>query len=177
MEITSHLPPVATSQVPLEKLAGSKSVSESDKVAEMSRQFEAVLVRQILTDAQKPTFKSKLNPENTATSIHRDMMVNTMADQITHSGGLGLSQQLRRDLGRQAKLASAGHLKPTTATTGHPAGAHAAVAHSAAAHSAAIHPTAMHPVTVHPTSVHPAPLHPTTASPASALPRLPRWKL
>ncbi|HTH47735.1 MAG TPA: rod-binding protein [Candidatus Limnocylindria bacterium] len=104
MEITSQLPRVDPTQMPLDKLAVSRTVSEEGKVAELSRQFEAVLVRQILTEAQKPTFKSKLTPENTATSIHRDMLVNTMADQISHAGGLGLAHQLQRDLGRQAKL-------------------------------------------------------------------------
>ena len=127
MKITSQLPQVDTAQMPLEKLAGSKAVSEEGKVAELSRQFEAVLVRQILTEAQKPTFKSKLTPENTATSIHRDMMVNTMSDQITHSGGLGLAQQLQHDLARQTKIQPAAPPDPTPKTGASPTPVHAPV--------------------------------------------------
>ena len=101
--------------MPVERLAGNASVSQKDKVAELSRQFEAVLVRQILNDAQKPLIKSKLNPESTTASIHRDLLVNEMADQITRSGGLGFAHQLQHDLARQTKTEPAAPSQPKPA--------------------------------------------------------------
>ncbi len=106
--------------MPLEQLAGSHAVSQKDKVAELSRQFEAVLVRQILNDAQKPLVKSKYNQESSASSIHRDLTVNEMADQITRSGGLGFARQLQHDLARQTKTEPTDSSPPQPATS-HPA--------------------------------------------------------
>lgn len=180
MEITSHLPRVDPTQMPVEKLAGSKAVSEQDKVAELSRQFEAVLVRQILTEAQKPTIKSKLHTEDTASSIHRDMMVNNMSDQISHAGGLGLAHQLEHDLARQTKVkpaASVASAKSATATTATATTATTATTASTAKTATA---TAASPVT------HRAPAlghdHASGSILAHApkqaytLSRLPRWK-
>lgn len=168
MEITSHLPRVDTTQMPVEKLAGSKAVSEQDKVAELSRQFEAVLVRQILTEAQKPTIKSKLHTEDTASSIHRDMMVNNMSEQISHAGGLGLAHQLEHDLARQTKVnppvASANSTAASMSTpTPAPAPAPAA---SLATHRA---PALGHDQVSASTLAH-------APKPAYTLSRLPRWK-
>ena len=87
--------------VPLDELAGNPRLSEPEKIAEATRQFEAVLLRQILTEAQKPTFKSKYNEESTATGIYRDMSVEQIADAISRSGHLGLGQALRGQLQQQ----------------------------------------------------------------------------
>ena len=48
MEISPLNREVRASELPLERLAGSKEVSQKEKIAEVSRQFEAVLLRQIL---------------------------------------------------------------------------------------------------------------------------------
>ena len=37
----------------MEKLAGNTNLSQEEKIGEVSRQFEAVLLRQILQTAQK----------------------------------------------------------------------------------------------------------------------------
>lgn len=105
MQIHASIPTGQNSEVPLEKLAGSKRLSESEKVAELSRQFEAILVRQIITEAQKPAFKSKYNPQSTIGSIRQDMVANQMADNISKAGGLGLGPQLQSGLNRQAHVA------------------------------------------------------------------------
>ncbi len=117
MEISSQASRVDPAHVPLEQLAGSQVVSQKDKVAELSRQFEAVLVRQILNDAQKPLIKSKYNQESSTSSIHRDLTVNEMAEQITRSGGLGFARQLQQDLARQTKTEPADSSPPQPATS------------------------------------------------------------
>ncbi len=84
-----------------EQVAHSPALSERQKVAEMSRQFEAVLLRQILTEAHKPVFKSSMNLGSGTASVHQDMLINEMANQMTRGGGAGLADQLTKDLARQ----------------------------------------------------------------------------
>ena len=98
MQITHSQPQVKATGLPLEKLAGSTDVSPSDKVAECSRQFEAILVRQIMSSAQKPAFPSKINPPSMAKGIQQDMLSSELADRITRVGGLGFAKQLQHDL-------------------------------------------------------------------------------
>jgi peptidoglycan hydrolase FlgJ len=103
MEVSALQPKVHAADLPLETLAGNHSISESEKVGELSRQFEAVLLRQILASAQKTVFASKMNPESSATAIYRDMVTNQLADSISHSRALGLGDSLAQQLGRQLK--------------------------------------------------------------------------
>lgn len=86
-----------------EQVAGNSVLTESQKVAEMSRQFEAVLLRQILTEAHKPVFKSSMALGSSTAAVHQDMLINEMANQMTRGGGAGLATQLTKDLGRQFK--------------------------------------------------------------------------
>ncbi len=104
MEIASLQRSVKAADLPLEKLVGNSHISETDKVAEASRQFEAVLLRQVLADAQKPVFHSRYNQDSAATGIYRDMVTNQLADAISHSRGLGLGNTLAKQLNRELKL-------------------------------------------------------------------------
>jgi Rod binding domain-containing protein len=89
------------SDLPLEKLAGNQSLSEKEKVAEVSRQFESVLLRQILGAGRKTVFKSKLNQDSMASGIYQDMATNQLADAISRSGSFGLARSLEAQLVRQ----------------------------------------------------------------------------
>ncbi len=86
-----------------EQIADSPVLTERDKLSEMSRQFEAVLLRQILTEAHKPVFKSSMSLGSAASSVHQDLLISEMAKQMTQGPGTGLATQLTRDLGRQFK--------------------------------------------------------------------------
>ena len=81
---------VNPTDLPLEKLATSKALTEEQKTSEMTRQFEAVLLRQILNDAQKPSFKSKYASTGVSSSIYQDLMVNQMADKISSTPRLAV---------------------------------------------------------------------------------------
>src|SRR4051812_27350469 len=106
--IQSQTPKVKPEDIPLEKLATSKALTEKQKTAEMTRQFEAVLLRQILTDAQKPAFKSSLTGgSGVSGSIYQDMMVNQLADKISSARTLGLAQELERQVSHQVHAAGA----------------------------------------------------------------------
>lgn len=103
MELASLQRGVKAAELPLDKLADNAQLSQTDKVAEVSRQFEAVLLRHILGEAQKTVFKSKMNPQSTSTAIYQDMITSQLADQISHSGALGLGRSLERQLQRELK--------------------------------------------------------------------------
>jgi flagellar protein FlgJ len=83
-----------------EALAGNQSLSEHQKIAEASRQFEAMLLRQILAETQKPVFKSEFTDNSTAAGIYQDLATNQMADSLSKSGALGFAQVFDRQLDR-----------------------------------------------------------------------------
>ncbi len=87
--------------VPVEDLARNQNVSEEEKIHELCRQFEAVLLRQILNDAQKTVIKSDLAPKSAAHDIYQDMAVNQLADGISKSGSFGFARSLEQELTRQ----------------------------------------------------------------------------
>lgn len=99
------LPPlnsqVKASVLPFEELAASKNVSDSDKVKEVCKQFEAVLLRQILGEARKTVIPSSGNPDSNTTGIYNDMVNNQMADSISRSGAFGLAKSLQAQLVHQ----------------------------------------------------------------------------
>ncbi|MBL9137176.1 MAG: rod-binding protein [Verrucomicrobiales bacterium] len=87
--------------VPLDQLQRNPRLSEREKVEEAARQFEAVLLRQILTEARKTIIKSDDGSESSSTEIYQDMINQQLADAISQSGSFGLAQSLEGQLTRQ----------------------------------------------------------------------------
>jgi Rod binding domain-containing protein len=109
MEITSTLGPVRAEKLSLEQLASNKGLSEQAKTAEASRQFEAMLLRQILVSANKPVFPSEYAPKSLAGDIYRDMISEQLADRISSARQFGLSGMLEKQLSpAPPKTAAAG---------------------------------------------------------------------
>jgi Rod binding domain-containing protein len=100
MNVVGANPRIEASQLPLESLAGNANISDSDKVAEVSRQFEAVLLRQMLQDIRKPVL-DPAKGDATANGIYNDMINNQMAESISRSGGFGLAKSLTEQLAQQ----------------------------------------------------------------------------
>jgi flagellar protein FlgJ len=93
---------VNAADVAPERLAGNTTLTEQQKIAEASRQFEAILLRQILDSTQKPVIPSKFADNSTAASIYRDMITNQLADSISKSGAFGLAETFEQQLSRPA---------------------------------------------------------------------------
>lgn len=110
MELTplSLVPRPEASELPLERLAASTQVSEAEKVTEMSRQFEAVLLRQILAEATKTVIRSEFSDDSAVGGIYRDMVNNQLAEVISRAGSFGLAQHLQQELHRQLPSDAAG---------------------------------------------------------------------
>jgi Rod binding domain-containing protein len=99
MHIPSHPPHIQASQLPLESLAGNPNISDKDKVAEVSRQFEAVLLRQILQQARKPGMGA--STDSLSSDVYSDMINQQLAQSISRSGAFGLAKSLQGQLAHQ----------------------------------------------------------------------------
>jgi Rod binding domain-containing protein len=103
--------PVNLSEIPIEQLAGNKKLSEAEKVKEVSRQFEAVILRQILSQARKSVFHSSLDGESATSGIYQDMVTNQLAESISRSGDFGLARSLEAQLVNQT-VSKSSHTPP-----------------------------------------------------------------
>ena len=90
--------PVDTSNIPIEDLAGNKNLTEQQKIAEASRQFEAIMLRQILSESQKPVITSEFTDNSTSAGIYQDYITNALADSMSKSGTLGLAKVFEQQL-------------------------------------------------------------------------------
>lgn len=97
--------PIDPSQMPLDALARNPHVSEETKIGEATRQFEAVLLRQILTEARKTVIRSDLEESSSVSAIYDDLINQTLADSISRSGMLGLADLLKRQFARPSTAA------------------------------------------------------------------------
>jgi Rod binding domain-containing protein len=108
LPIQSVQPRVNASELSLEQLTRNVQVSEQDKAKEAARQFEAVLLRQILQSAHKTGLEGLTEGESSASKdVYFDMMNYHLADAISRGGGLGLGRALEAQLVRQATPATA----------------------------------------------------------------------
>lgn len=98
MDISSLSTAVKASDIAPERLAGNTALTEQQKIAEASRQFEAILLRQILSTTQKTVIPSKFVDNSTAADIYRDMITTQLADSISKSGAFGLAKTFEQQL-------------------------------------------------------------------------------
>lgn len=83
-----------------------KKLPEGEAIGKLTREFEAIFVREILKNAQKTVIQSSITKEDGAGAIYRDMLVDSLANGIRDAGGLGLAQALERDLTQQVNRTS-----------------------------------------------------------------------
>ena len=138
MNVSPLQPKIDASTIAPERLANNPKLTDKQKIAEASRQFEAILLKQVLESSQKTVIKSKLTEESTASGIYHDMVTTQLADSISKSGKFGLSQTFEHQLDHphghrpdglthnqplSAGWKSSGHLKPLHKPTEHKASA------------------------------------------------------
>lgn len=104
MNIPPLSPPTAAPDpkaIPLEKLASNTALSDNDKIAALSRQFESLLLRQILQETRKTIISSNLMPDSITSSIYQDMVNTHIAESISQGGSFGIAGALQVQLSRQ----------------------------------------------------------------------------
>ncbi len=82
----------------MEQLAQNNKLTEAEKIGEVARHFEAILLRQFLNEATKPLMGGDEGMNAAQKGIYQDMITNTLADSISKSGQFGLSQMFRHQL-------------------------------------------------------------------------------
>ena len=112
MQIPPLTATVDASHVQLESLAGNRALTQEQKIAEASRQFEAVLLRQYLSESQKPVITSEFTDDSNAAGIYQDMITNQLADSLSREGGIGLAKTFEQQLTPHTSASGAGHVSP-----------------------------------------------------------------
>ena len=112
MNVSPLTKPVQATDIAPERLANNPALTEMQKIHEASRQFEAILLRQILAASQKTVIPSKFADNSTASEIYRDMVTNQLADTMSKSAAFGLAQTFEHQLTRPE------HAQPAAASQG-----------------------------------------------------------
>jgi Rod binding domain-containing protein len=100
------------SDVPPEQLANNSQLTEEQKIGEATRQFEALLLRQILENTQKTVIRSSFSDDSTSSTIYRDLVTAQLADSISRSGDLGLGKTLERQFTQSLRQSSLSETTP-----------------------------------------------------------------
>jgi Rod binding domain-containing protein len=118
MNVAALQPKMKASDVALENLAANKNFSDREKIDEVARQFEAVLLRQMLQETRKSAVTSTSSADASTSGIYDDMINNQLADCMSRSGSFGLAKSLQAQLAHQVlpgATAAAPTLTPTPA--------------------------------------------------------------
>jgi Rod binding domain-containing protein len=82
-------------------------LTQQQKIAEASRQFEAIMLRQILSESQKPVITSEFTDNSTSAGIYQDYITNALADSMSKAGTLGFAKVFEQQLSHpKAKTAA-----------------------------------------------------------------------
>ena len=98
MAIPINMQSMSANHLAVEQLAQNRQLTETQKVGEVARHFEAILLRQFLSEATKPMLSSNEGMNAAQRGVYQDMIVHTLADTISRTGEFGLSQAFRHQL-------------------------------------------------------------------------------
>lgn len=76
--------------------ATSAKTDDPNKSADTARQFEAILIRQILSESMKPLLEAGPSGQ-----VYGYLLTDSLADGISKGGGLGLSHILQTQFDKQ----------------------------------------------------------------------------
>ncbi len=91
--IQTGLPALGTPAAP----GKAAAANDAGKIEESARQFEAMLVRQVLADTFKPTSATG-GPAAPGADIYQGFVTDIVADHISRGGSLGISHLLQSQL-------------------------------------------------------------------------------
>ena len=91
--ISSQLRPADLSQ-----MADPTAKQDPAKLAKASKQFECILLRQILGESMKPLLQGGPSGQ-----VYGYMLTDSLANQISDGGGLGLAHVLQTQLSQKHK--------------------------------------------------------------------------
>ena len=97
--VTYHAQPLG-SNIDLTQLANHSQLSEEDKLEAAAKEFEVMLVKQVLKSAQQPLTESGSTffPTQGTGAIYGDMMIDTLSGSVGRAGQLGLARLFQQQL-------------------------------------------------------------------------------
>ena len=98
MPVPIHMTTMSANHLAIERLSQNNKLTEAEKIGEVARHFEAILLRQFLNESLKPLLDQNEGMSVVQRSIYQDMITHTLADSISRSGQFGLSQAFRQQL-------------------------------------------------------------------------------
>lgn len=98
MNVASIQSAIDDPNVPIEELAGNKHLTQQQKIHEASREFESIMLRQILSEMQKPVITSEFTDDSTASGIYQDYISNALAEGMSKSGAFGFAKIFEQQL-------------------------------------------------------------------------------
>ena len=98
MAVPIYMSTMSADHLAVEQLTQNNKLTEAEKIGEVARHFEAILLRQFLNEATKPLMSGDEGMNPAQKGIYQDMITNTLADTISKSGQFGLSQVFRQQL-------------------------------------------------------------------------------
>lgn len=96
-------PTVDAQDIAPEDLMGNKHLTEDQKVARASQEFESIMLQQILAETQKPVITSEFTDNSTAAGIYQDYVSQTLAENMSKAGTLGFAKVFEQQLSHHQK--------------------------------------------------------------------------
>lgn len=93
--------PIGLNTAQYQEFAHNTQMTEQQKVAEASKQFESVMLRQYLKDALKPVVETDLTQNTASDEIYRSYLIDIMASSMAESGAFGVSNTLQAGIQAQ----------------------------------------------------------------------------
>ena len=103
----SHVGPIASTSIDpnaLRETMSRQSVSKSEKLERAGVQFEAIMIRQFLGDALKPSIKGSLDEDSSGNDTYRYFVVDTLSQSLAQQGVFGIGKQITQQLAGRTGL-------------------------------------------------------------------------
>ena len=93
--LNAHLPAAAETTP---KAGASSTAQDAKKIEDSAKQFEAMMIRQVLSDTFKPSPTAAKGQNMPGSDIYQSFMTDTVADSISKGGSLGISNLFQSKL-------------------------------------------------------------------------------
>ncbi len=92
--LNAHLPKMTDAAMK----KGATSAQDAKKIEDSAKQFEAMMIRQVLSDTFKPSPTAAKGQSMPGSDIYQSFMTDTVADSISKGGSLGISHLFQSQL-------------------------------------------------------------------------------
>lgn len=80
----------------LQTLHMRKDIPETEKTELVAREFERMMLRQVLKTSMKPMFGQNASTQSASSDIYQDLVTDALANSIGNGNTLSIAQQLQK---------------------------------------------------------------------------------